>query len=90
MEDDLEQYALKIKLKQNYAQILIRVGSNLALKKAEEIIGVLGVRIIKSELLSSNVVLLKLGTKDMRNIVLKLTENGFLEIKGFNASSCKI
>jgi len=90
LENQLEQYESKVKADLTFAQLLIYIDTEKSSKKAQEIIKELGIRIFKAEKLSPNVVLLKLETKDMRDIVLKLTENGFLNIKGYNAASSKI
>jgi hypothetical protein len=77
-----------IKPDTNHAQILIEVDSEIfTIEKAKEIIEELGVQIIEVKNLSSQWVLLKLDIKDMREIALKLTENGFFKIKGINASA---
>jgi hypothetical protein len=60
------------------------------LEKAKAIINGAGVRILRSEQLSSGLILFVLDTKDMRDVVLKLTENSFFKIKGYNAISSKI
>jgi hypothetical protein len=90
VEDSLERYELKVEPEQNCAQILIRTCSNFTLKRAQDIIEQLGIQVLKSKRFSSNMVLMKLDTKDMRSVVLKLIENGYIEVKGFNALSFKI
>ena len=87
----LEELNQEIKADRNYAQILIKNTNYLkTFEEAKKIIEDLGVHIIETKDLSSNWILLKLDAKDMRNIVLKLTENGFLEIRGYNALSLNI
>ena len=77
-----------IKPDKDHAQILIEVSTEIeSAEKARQIIESLGIHIIQSEKISSSLMLLKLDVKDMREVVLKLTENGFLEIEGYNASS---
>jgi len=89
LEDILEQYAMEVEQDKDFAQILIFINNNLTLEKAKDIIDGLGIQILNSKRFSPNIFLLKLETVDMRNVVLKLTENGFLEIRGYNASSFK-
>lgn len=87
MKNSLDQYALNLEVDHNFAQILVYIDSDLMLKNAKKLIEELGISILSSRRLSFNVVVLKLDTKDMRNVILKLTENGFHEIRGYNASS---
>jgi hypothetical protein len=87
----LEELNQEIKPDRNYAQILIKNTNYLkTFEDAKKIIEDLGVHIIETKHLSFDWILLKLDAKDMRNIVLKLTENGFFEIRGYNALSLSI
>lgn len=73
---------------QNHAQVLIELSSaGDTVEKARTVIEGIGVRVIEARILSSQWVLLKLDVKDMRDVVLKLTQNGFLKIEGYNACS---
>ena len=82
----LASYGRQIKLDKNHAQVLIEVGSEVnTIEKARKIIEEIGVRTIQT--LSPQWILAKLDVGDMRKIVLKLTQNGFLKIEGYNASS---
>ena len=84
----LESYSRQIELDKNHAQVLIEVGSEVnTIEKARKIIEEIGVRIIQTQTLSPQWILVKLDVKDMRDVVLKLTQNGFLKIEGYNASS---
>lgn len=77
----------EIKLDKMHAQILININHfSKTYIEAKEIIEGLGIDILETRYLSLNQILLKLDTKDMRVVALKLTENGFLEIKGYNAA----
>jgi hypothetical protein len=84
----LGSYGRQIELDKNHAQVLIEVGSELnTIEKAKSIIESIGVHIIEIQNLSPQRVLLTLDVTDMREVVLKLTQNGFLKIEGYNASS---
>ena len=81
----------EVKPDQQHAQILIEVDSGInTLDKARKIIEGLGIHIIETKRRSSKLILLKLDIKDMREVVLKLTESGFFNIEGYNASSFEI
>ncbi len=70
------------------AQLLIDLNeSSKSLEEAKEIIEELEVHIIETKYISSNLILIILDVPDMRNIALKLMENGFSNIKGINALS---
>jgi hypothetical protein len=79
-----KEFNQEIKADRNHAQILIKIIAPKTFEGAKSIIEDLGVQIIETKHLLSNWVLLKLDVKDMRNVVLKLTEHGFL-IRGINA-----
>lgn len=87
--DSLGKYSTRVKLDENFAQILIHIDSDQMFEKAKAIINGVGIRILRSEQLSSGLILFVLDTKDMRDVALKLTENGFFKIKGYNAISFK-
>jgi hypothetical protein len=60
------------------------------LDRALDLIEGVGVRILKIEIFSSSQdkfksALLQLKTQDVRHIVLRLIEEGFTKIKGYNA-----
>jgi hypothetical protein len=83
-----QRHSRRVKLDKNHAQVLIEVGTALnTIEKAKSIIESTGVHIIAIQNLSPQRVLLTLGVTDMREVVLKLTQNGFLKIEGYNASS---
>jgi len=82
----LEELDQEVKADSTYAQILIKITpSSKTYEEAKKIIEELGVHIIEAKQLSAQWMLLKLDVMDMRNVVLKLTENGFLNMKGINA-----
>jgi hypothetical protein len=84
-QEILKDLDLEIKADKKNAQILIKSNRDLrCLEEAKKIIEDSGIRIIETKPFSSNQVLLKLDTKDMRDVALKLTEHGFI-IKGINA-----
>ena len=69
-----------------HAQILMEVANSpISFKEAKKIIEELGIHIIETKRLSANWTLIKLDLKDMRDVTLKLSESGFLNIKGVNA-----
>jgi hypothetical protein len=77
-----------IKPDRKHAQILIEVSSGTnTIERAKQIIEGSGVHIIETKKITQERVLLKLDVKDMRDLALKLTENGFSKIEGYNASS---
>jgi hypothetical protein len=81
-----EEINQELEADRDHAQILIEVtDSSKFLEEAKRIFWDLGIRIAEMKNLSANWVLLKLDVKDMRDAILKLTENGFVNIKGINA-----
>lgn len=91
-ESELDKYEKFIRIDKNYSQILLACNeTDKALEKAIKLIEESGVGILKVEILSpvenpSKFVLIQLKTEDMRDIVLRLTEEGFTGIKGYNAT----
>lgn len=84
-EQILEELDQDIKADSAYAQILIRIAdTSKAIEDAKRIINELGINIIEAKQLSLEWILFKLDVKDMRNITLRLIENGFI-VKGINA-----
>ena len=82
-----KKFNSEIKLDKKHAQILININhSSKAHIEAKEIIEGLGIHVLETRYLSFNQILLKLDTKDMRVAVLKLIENGFSGLKGYNAA----
>ena len=87
----VKEFSYEVKLDEKHAQVLLEVDFvTNTIGRAKQIIEELGVHIFKIEKLSPQCVLLKLDIDDMREVVLKLTENGFLKISGYNASLSKI
>ena len=85
-----EEFNHGIKADENHAQILVKiVQSKKTFEELKTIIEESGAHIVESKNGLSNWLLLKLEVGDMRGIVLRLIECGFLEIKGYNASSLK-
>jgi hypothetical protein len=75
-----KEFNIEVKADKNHAQILIEVNSGInTLNKARKIIEGLGIHIIETKRRSSKLVPLKLDIKDMREVVLKLTESGFFQ-----------
>lgn len=73
-----------------HSQLLIKTNSGKVLEEAAKIIEGFGVRIVETKSLPSDWTLIKLSVKDMRDIAVKLSEDGFV-FKGINALStlCK-
>lgn len=89
-KDILEEFVQQEVIEdRNYAQILIKIMSLKNHKEARRIIEESGIHIVEEKILQRDWVLLKLNVEDMREISLKLIENGFLNIKGVNALSIK-
>lgn len=92
VESELDKYEKFIRIDKNYSQILLACNeTDKALEKAIKLIEESGVGILKVEILSpvenpSKFVLIQLKTEDMRNIVLRLTEEGFTGIEGYNVT----
>ena len=75
----------EIKADKTYSQIFINMSNSPVLfREVKEIVEGLDVHIIEAKTISPEWTLLKLDVKDMREVALKLTEQGFL-IKGINA-----
>jgi len=84
-EETLEDVGPEVEPDRSRAQILLKITDSLKSDaEAEKIVRDLGVHVIEKSYLSTYWVLLKLDVKDMRNVALKLTEQGFV-IKGINA-----
>ncbi len=76
----------QIKPDLNHSQLLIQIGPHpKTFEEAKKILEEIGVHIMEAAPLSSHWILLKLDVKDMRDVTLKLIENGFSNIKGINA-----
>jgi hypothetical protein len=85
--DEFETYITEIKPNRDYAQIITQIGPDQSAKTLIDIIEKLGVPTIDIRYLSKEIILLVLGVKDMRDIILKLTESGFSKVSGYNALS---
>jgi len=80
----------EVKADQNYAQILIEIGSSSEeLVEIKKIIEESEIRIAEMKAFSTQSVLFKLDVKDIRPVALTLIEHGFSGIKGINALSYK-
>ena len=90
-ELDLDEWDKLIKIGNEYSQILFIFNeTDRTLDRAIKLIEGVGVRILTIEVLSSSEdksksALLQLKTEDIRHIVLRLIEEGFTKIKGYNA-----
>jgi len=84
-EETSEDVSPEVEADRSHAQILLRITNSLKSSvEAEKIIQDFGIQVIEKSYPSAHWVLLKLNVKDMRNVALKLTEQGFI-IKGINA-----
>ncbi len=78
----------RIEVDKDFAQILIETSPpSKSYAELKKVIKSLGINIIQTKSLSSNHMLIKLDVPDMRDLVLKLSEYGFTNIKGINAES---
>lgn len=91
MEKEKPEVAIpEIKSHKNYAQILIKFEPiSGTLNEAIRIIEGTGIQILEIKKLTAQWVLFKLSVSDMRILVLKLSEHGFINIKGINALPTK-
>jgi hypothetical protein len=90
-EEKLEEVGHEIKTDKSHAQILLKItDSSKSDAEAERIVEGLGVHIVKKSRLSTHWTLFKLNVKDMRNVALELSENGFFVIKGVNALDSEV
>ena len=71
----------------NWAKVIIRIVDPLSIEKAQEVVNSLNINIISTKRIINQHFVFILDTKDIRQIVLSLAENGFTEIKGLNASN---
>ncbi len=86
-----EKFEYEIKADTDHAQLLVQIGPETkGFEEARQIIEETGIHITETTPLSSRWILLKLDVKDMRNIALRLIENGFSNIKGMNARNSEI
>ena len=85
--ETFEEHDYEIKPEKNHAQILIEINSSKKLEQVKEIIENLGIHVVQTKYLAHNWLLIKLDVMDMREIVLKLSESGFTNMKGINALS---
>jgi len=81
-----KKFCYEMNAVKNHAQIVIEISPPAnTLQEVERIIRNFGANIIETKYLSTHCVLIKLDIQDMRDIVLKLSENGFYNIQGINA-----
>jgi hypothetical protein len=83
--DFSEIFNSRIKVDKDHAQILLEVSSMKTYDDAIRIIKQAGVSVVSSDYLSPNWILIKLNVVDTRTVVLRLTEDGFPNVKGVNA-----
>lgn len=87
MEEAVEEFNDEVEADETHAQILIKTNtSSKTHEEAKRVIEDSGINVIETRYLSSGWILLKLDVRDMRNIVLRLTELGFSNVKGIGAA----
>ena len=75
-----------VEAEKDNAQLLLDFKeSSKTLEEAKQIIEESGAHIIETKYLQHDELLIKLDVKDMRSVALKLTENGFANVRGVNA-----
>jgi len=80
-----EIFNRRVEVDKEHAQVLLELSSEKTYDEAIRVIEQAAVRIVESEYLSPNWILLKLDVTDTRTVILKLIENGFSKVKGINA-----
>jgi len=91
----LEKCAKSIHLDISYSQILFQFDRKReTLGRAREIIGNMGIKIVCTKTFdfskeSISFALFKLDIRDIRHVVLVMSEEGFAPIKGYNAIPVK-
>ena len=88
-KDNREEFPFELKADREYAQILMTVQSAETLREAKQIIEEFGIHVLETKSIAPDNVLFRLNVMDMREVVLKLTENGFSGLKGINALAFK-
>ena len=84
-----EEFDFEIETDKDFSQILIEITPQ-TFEEAKKIIEDLGVSIVETKRLPCNWIWIKLDVKDIRDLVLKLIESGFSNVKGINALLCRI
>jgi hypothetical protein len=74
---------------EKHSQIMIEIDSSGAFAEAKRIIEESGAQIFETVKISENWMLIKLDIMDMREVALRLSEQGFL-IMGINASPARL
>ena len=86
MTTALDEFAQAVKPDKDGAQIVVEITeASKSFEELKKIIEKLGVSITEVKQLSPQCVVIKLNVKDMREIVLKLTESGICHVQGINA-----
>jgi hypothetical protein len=86
-----DEFDFEVSPNECYGQLFIEFNSpSKTIQDAKKIIEESGLRIVETKRLSARWALIKLDVKDIRDITLKLIENGFFNIRGFNVSNQKI
>ncbi len=80
-----EEFSFELKADDECAKILMTIVSADDLEGAERIIKGFGIQILEKKSIAPDKVLFRLNAMNMREVVLKLTENGFSGLKGINA-----
>jgi len=90
-QGSMEEKSLKViseaEADPNFSQVFIRVDMKHSWKVVKETFESMRVEIVDFEEVSSNLILVRLNSRDMRGIALRLTESGFIVVRGLNPSS---
>ena len=84
-----DEFPFELKADEKCAQILMTIHSAEGLKKARSIIEEFGIDVLEMKSITPDNFLFRLNVMDMRDVVLKLSENGFSGLKGINALAFK-
>ena len=86
--DEFDMFSQSLRPHSSKAQIILQVcDEGLTLEKALETLKSIGIKNINYDYLLRNkpfLVVIYLSSEDMREAVLKLTETGFVRLKGIN------
>lgn len=83
-----EEFDFEIETDKDFSQIMIEIIPK-TFEEAKKIIEDLEISIVETKRLPGNWIWVKLDVKDIRNLVLKLIESGFSNVKGINALPCR-
>ena len=89
MEEELEPFPT-IEPEESHAQLLVQGNSASAqFETVKKVIENIGITVLEIEQIAPAFTLLKLSSRDMREIALRLTQKGVFNFRGINALSQK-